>query len=132
MTLAYASIVALLVAALNLSAESAILRRAQKDRPRLGDKFKRVGYILFGTAVAFFIFGICFHFCPNEYIDPDLYLSLAVAIGIPGCLLVIQGIILKAKHPEKLGQHLRWYSRIMAFIAVCLLSWAIVRSTTNL
>jgi hypothetical protein len=132
MSVAYASIIILLVAALNLMAEGAILRHAEKDRPKLGDKFILTGIILIVCAVIFSGVGFWFHFFPYKYIDPDLYLSVAMALGVPGCLTAIQGKALKEKQPNKLGQYLRWWAWAIVIIAVCLFAWAVVRSLINL
>ncbi len=132
MSLAYASNMALLIAALSLMAESVILRHAEKDRPKLGNKFIVTGIILLVCGVIFSGAGFWFYFSSCEYIDSDLYLSIGIAIGIPGVLTAIQGKALKEKQPNKLGQYLYWWAWAMAIIAVCLFAWAFVRSLTSL
>lgn len=132
MSLAYASNMALLVAAISLMVESVILRHAEKDRPKLGDTFILTGIILVVCAVIFSGVGFWFHFSPHKYIDPDLYLSVAIALGIPGCLTAIQGKALKEKQTNKLGQYLYWWAWAIVIIAVCLFVWAFVRSLTGL
>jgi len=131
MLLALSSCIALLVATLNLSTESAILRRAQKDWPKLGDRFKRCGIVFVAFAIAFFGVGCWFHFFPNTYVNPNLYLSLAVTLVIPGVLITIKGIRLKENQPERLGRNLRSCVIVMAIIAVGLLVWTLLRSPTN-
>jgi hypothetical protein len=132
MTLAYSSITALLVAALSVMAESAILRCAVKDRPKLGDKFKRQGYILIGVGILFLAIGALSHFFPQKYIDPELYFSLAIALGVPGCLIAIQGITLKSKQHREIGETLRWSALVMAIIAVGLFIAEVVRIILSL
>jgi len=131
MSLALASCIALLVAALNLTTESAILRHAQKDWPTLGDKFKHVGIVLVILAVAFFGAGCWFHFFPNKYVYSNLCLSLALTLVIPGVLIAIKGKRLKENQPEKLGRQLHRGAIVMAIIAVVLLVWTLIRLLIN-
>lgn len=126
MSLALASCIALLVTALNLTTESAILRHAQKDWPTLSGKVKRIGIILLISAVVFFSVGFYY-----KYMNSNPYLSLAVTLVILGGSMVLKAIRLKENKPEKLGRQLRYGAIVMAIIAVGLLVWTLVRLYTG-
>lgn len=128
MSLAFAAVFALLVAALNIKAESTILLHNQGEWPTLGGKLKRIGTILVVIAIVFFVVGMVFHFCPNKYVDSNLWLSMAIILAVPGLLTAIKGFRLKTDKPEKLGRVLRIYALIMLIVGICLFVATFIRS----
>jgi hypothetical protein len=128
MLIALSSAIALLVAALNLKTDSAILLHEQKDWPNLGERFKWLGYFFVALAIVFFTVGIGFHYCPSEYVNPSVYLSLSVTLVILGALIGIKGIRLGQNQPKKFGRLLNYCVCIMIVVAVGLIVWTLVRT----
>jgi hypothetical protein len=125
MSLVYASIIALAVLALNLRVESITAHIAQKARPKLGGKFKYIGYILYGAGVVSFGIGCWLRYCQN--IDPEMWFSVAIAFVTTGGLLTIKGMVLEGKQLKKLGRHLHGWSCVTVIVAVGFFIWAIVQ-----